>query len=841
MTDKRLHAPTLVLFVLWAAAAAAQSASLSITVTDENGVAVPSARVFLETPNSPPLRCQTDFAGRCHFPLSASGTYQLHIEKEGFYELVQPSVQVTQNSALDVAISHQQEVREIVNVLESPPAIDPAQVSSQQSLSGLDVVNIVYPATHDYRNVLHFIPGVVQDAGGQPHVAGAQTYQTLTLLDGFNVTQPANGQLLARLSTDAFRSIQVEPSRVPAEYGKGSAGVLLLNTGIGDDHFRFAGTDFIPSLQQKHGWRFDQFLPRLTFSGPLRRGKMWFYNAFDGEYDNIVFKELPVHADNDHLLRLGNLSKVQTNLTSRNILTTSFLVNHLHDQYAFLSPQSPQLANPKDVESTYVASIKDQHYFAGGQLLEAGFAFDQYNVRFTPYGTDSYFVAPTTSGGNYYLADETKARRWQALSNLYLPPHQWHGRHDFKIGIDLDRIAYDARFSRQPISFLTATAPVPLQGETCLNAPQDKNFPCTRYSTFTDAPLHYQYNAEASAYIEDRWLVTDRLLIEPGLRLDWDEIIRTPLFSPRLAGTYVLDNSGNTKFSAGIGLIYDATPIFLIARPFAGTRQDTFYAIDPTCTATTGCVATTGPVDTTFTVNPHTLQAPRFLNWSLALEKKLPAAVYLKAEFLEKRGTHGFVYNTLPTATTGDFLLQNTRADRYDALQIPLRHNFRGTYMLMGSYTRSRVHSNQALDFNVDSPVLSPQQPGPYPWDTPNRFLSWGYVPFFKLPVIRQTELAYSLEARTGFPFNLTNDQQQLIAAPGSQRFPEYFSLNLQLEKRFHLLGYYFALRGGFDNLTDHQNPFFVNSNIDPLHPSPTFAAFQGRSFTSRIRLLGRK
>jgi hypothetical protein len=28
---------------------------------------------------------------------------------------------------------------------------------------------------------------------------------------------------------------------------------------------------------------------------------------------------------------------------------------------------------------------------------------------------------------------------------------------------------------------------------------------------------------------------------------------------------------------------------------------------------------------------------------------------------------------------------------------------------------------------------------------------------------------------------------------------------------------------------------------IDPTNPHPTFAACQGRSFTSRIRLLGRK
>jgi len=824
------------------ATAAAQSAPAPIiAVTDENGVAVSSARVSLQSPSQPAVRCQTDFTGRCPFPALPAGQYQLRVEKEGFYALVEPSVQLTPGSTIEVAISHQREVREIVDVHESPPAIDPAQVAAQETISGLDVINIVFPTTHDYRNALNFIPGVVQDQAGQPHVAGAQTYQTVTLLDGFNVTQPANGQLLVRVSTDAFRSIQVEPAREPAENGKGSAGLLSLNTGIGDDHFRLSATDFIPSVQNKRGWRFDQFLPRLTFSGPIEKGKMWFYNAFDGEYDNTIYTELPAGQDNDHALRLGNLTKLQTNLTARNILTTSFLVNYLHDQYAFLSPQSPQLSNPKDVESAYVASVKDQHYFAGGQLLETGFAFDQYNLQLTPYGILPYYVNPNTAGGSFYLGDQTHARRWQALSNLFLPPRQWHGRHDFKVGVDLDRISYSAEFARQPISFLSGTNIQPSTSpDLCLAAPQDSTFPCTRYSTFTAAPLHYEYNAEVSAYAEDRWLLTDRLLIEPGVRLDWDEIVRHPAISPRLAATYVLDASGNTKISAGIGLVYDATPIFLIARPFAGTRHDTFYSVAPNCTTSTGCVTTTGPVTTTFTVNPSTLQVPRFLNWSLGLEKKLPAAIYLKAELLEKRGARGFVYDaTTPTST--NYLLQNTRDDHYTAFQLTLRHNFRENYTLMGSYTRSSARSNQALDFNVDNPILSPQQPGPFPWDTPNRFLSWGYLPFFKLPVIHQLELAYSLEARTGFPFSLRNDQQQLISAPGAERFPYYFSLNLQLEKRFHLFGYYLALRGGFDNITGRCNPFIVNSIVDPSHPQPTFTACEGRAFTSRIRLLGRK
>ncbi len=830
----------LITLVLVCTAAAQSTLAPTVVVVDDTGVAIRDVRVSVQSPTQPLLRRLTDFNGRCEFPSLPPGSYQLHVEKEGFYAVDQSNVQLVRGSSVEVTLTRQQEIRETVDVRESPPAIDPAQISSRETLSGLDVIDMVYPGTHDYRNALNFIPGVVLDQTGQPHIAGAETYQTLTLLDGFNVTQPANGQLLVQVSTDAFRSIHVESSREPAEAGKGPAGLLVLNTGTGDDHFRFWATDFIPSMQNKHGWRFDQFLPRFTFSGPIEKGKIWYYNALDIQYDNTIFTELPVGADNDHILRIGNLTKLQANLTPRNILTTSFLLNELNDQYAFLSPQSPQLANPKDIASAYIASIKDQHYFTGGELLETGFAFVQYNDHLTPYGNSPYFVNTETAGGNYYLAEETNASRWQGLVNLYLPPRQWHGRHDFKVGLDLDYISYDAYFSRTPIAFLNGINPL-TSPDLCFTAPTDSKFPCTRYSTFTPAPLHEEYDSEVTAYAEDRWSLTNRLLIEPGVRLDWDNIVHHTEVAPRLAGTYVLDNSANTKLSAGIGIIYEETPIFLIARPYTGTRQDTFFSTNSTCNTPSGCVTTTGPVLTTFTADAAHLEVPRFVNWSVGLEKKLPGAIYAKAEYLQRRGTRGFVYDTRNHAISGDFVLQNTRDDSYNSFQISLRRNFHEAYSLMGSYTRSSSRSNQVLDFNIDNPVLSPQQPGPYLWDTPNRFLSWGYFPLFPLPILHQFEVAYSMEARTGFPFNLLNDQQELIGAPGSQRFPNYFSLNLQLEKRFHLFHYYLALRGGFDNITGRCNPFVVNSIIDSTHPAPTFSACEGRAFTSRIRFLGRK
>ncbi len=139
------------------------------------------------------------------------------------------------------------------------------------------------------------------------------------------------------------------------------------------------------------------------------------------------------------------------------------------------------------------------------------------------------------------------------------------------MGIDTDRLTYQADFQRTPISFLF-NPPVGTYSGNCLTP----NL-CSRYSVFSGGANSSADNLETSGYIQDRWLATNRLLIEPGLRFDWDEIIRSPLFSPRLAGTYVLDSEGNTKLSAGAGIVYDATNLLLLARPSAGQRTDTFF------------------------------------------------------------------------------------------------------------------------------------------------------------------------------------------------------------------------------------------------------------------------
>jgi hypothetical protein len=827
-----LAACLLAWLLVFVTASSAQTASpapgaqtLNITVTDENGVALAGARVQLHTASAQvTLSCETDLAGHCRFDNMAPGRWQATVEKEGFYVLTVDNVQTS--GTLDIALHHQQEVRENVNVVESVPAIDPQQVASEEQLSGMDILDIPYPNTRDYRYALEYIPGVVLDQNGQPHVAGAETYETLVLLDGFDVTQPANGQLLVRPSTDALREVTVETSRISARYGKGPAGVLSLQTGIGDDRYRFAATNFLPSFQNKKGWAFDKVDPRFTLSGPIVKGKLWFFDGLDGEYDNVIIPDLPSNQDSDKIWRGGNIAKVQANLTTHDIVTGSFLVDWLHDDHLGLSTLAPPATRPSDSENVYVFSVKEQHALGADKLLEFGLAHDRYGMRQAPVGSEPFVLTPEGALGNYYLRSNTEATRSEGIVNLYFP-FQLHGRHDLIFGSDLDHLSYDQLFARRPVSTVRQGATL-APNTTCLSAfsgPPNTS-PCSLYSVFSGAAPSTTYNAEASAYIQDRWSIMPRLLIEPGARFDWDEIVRRPLFSPRLAGTYVLGNSGNTKISAGAGVIYQSTTLALIAQPMQGARHDYFFSPAGDLTSS---------VFSTFAVDRQKLLAPRYVNWSLAVEQKLPEQIFLKAEFIRRSGRDGFVYNTPGGAPGTDFLLQNTRQDHYYSFKVDLRRSFHQRYIVTASYMRSSSTSNQVLDYSLDNLITSPQVPGPYPWDAPKRFLAWGL-----LPLVKGFDLAYSVEVRSGFPFEVINQQQQLVSPPGAYRFPTYITVNPHLEKRFHALGFYWALRGGFDNITNRQNPYTVN-NILGSPQYLQFSNFDRRAFTARIRFLGRK
>jgi hypothetical protein len=787
---------------------------VTITVKDENHEPVGGARITLTAPGTSfALVVETDFGGRYRFYDIRPGKYTVDVEKQGYYPAKAQEIEFALGADYSITLRHVQEFRESMDVTDTAPAVDPAKTSSTGQLTNREIFTLPYPTTRDFRNVLPYVPGVVLDNNLQIHVGGSAGYQLYSQLDGFNVTDPVSGLLNVRVSPDSLRLIEIDQSRYSAQYGKGSGGVMRLETGMGDDRFRYSATNFTPGINYQRGVSLQNVTPRFTFSGPIKKGKAWWFEGLGIEYDTNVNKDLPKQrANSSPLWRVDSISKVQVNPTPSNILTASFLINHQKVERLGLSLLTPPPSTTDQQSEIKMLSLRDSAY-SGQTLLETGLAFSEFTQKTLPRGGGLPFVLrPEGVSGSFFERLASRASRVQGYSNLYLSPTQWHGRHEMRLGVDLDSIDYHQFISRQPISIVR----------------EDQSL--ARLSTFSGPPRFTKSNFEGSLYAQDRWSPMERWVVEYGLRGDWDEIIRRPWVSPRVATAYYFDGPSMTKLSAGVGLVYDATNLDLVTRSLQGVRLDQSFAAN-------GVTPLGPPLPTAFQANVNRLEQPRFLNASASFERMLPAAVHLRLEVLEKRGRNGYTFfNVNPIAATGGvFQLLNVQNNRYDSFMITGEKKFARNYQVMVSYAHSRARSNAVLDFSLDNPIFAQQAGGPLPWDTPNHVISWGWFPLFK-----KIDWAYSLDWRTGFPFNVANQQQQIVGPPNSHRYPDYFALNLHVERRFRFHGYEFALRVGSNNITNSKNPVVVNNNVD----SPqflTFSTFQKRAFTGRIRFLGRK
>ena len=792
-----------------------QDLQLVLRVRDENGVPVASAKVYLYT-EGPRLIAtgETDFAGRVTMTGLSSGFYQIRVEKQGFYSAKLERVEAPKAEILEFSLTHEHEIRESVEVTNSPPAIDQTRTVASEAIGAREIINLPYPTTRDFRSVLPYFPRVHRDSTGQVHINGSASYQVFYALDGFNITHPASGLLELRVSPDALRTIEIQSSRYSAEYGKASGGVLNLTTGMGDDRYRVTATDFMPSYQFTPGFSLNSWTPRLAFSGPIRKGRAWFYSAADADLTLDIRSDLPKGADRNEAWRWSALGKGQVNLSPTHLLNAGFLMNQFHSEHAGLSRFTPQGTTPELKQEAYLFTLKDQIFRANGLRVETGFAASQFRSDMLPHGNLSYQITPETARGSFFKKSETLSRRFQGLVNITLSPSQWRGRHEVKLGADINQIDYERYLARSPIQFLRADNTL------------------SREINFDGSPRARRDNFEIGAYLQDRWAISNRLLVEAGMRFDRDGIVRKILAAPRLAASALLTENGETRLAFGMGLFYDASNPDFITRPLEGLRVDRFFALD-------GRTPANKTMETVFTLNEQRLKAPRSFGWSMELERKLPAEIYLRAEWIGRRGGSGYAFEMQGTSRPDQLKtileLGNTRKDRYDALSVTARRMFKENYMLFASYTRSSARTNAVLDFSLDTPIFSPQQGGPLDWDAPHRLISWGWT-----PLVKKFDLAYSVEWRSGYPFSVINQERQLVEEPNSRRFPAYFSLNLHAERRFRLLGFNLALRAGFNNITNRQNAAEVNNNIN----SPQFLRFssiQGRTFNGRIRFLGRK
>ena len=762
------------------------------------------------------LSAVSDDAGFFSLPNLSPGEYTVRIEKQGYFVLADQKIQLAaENTEFVFTLNHEEEVREKVDVTVTENRIDPTTTQSTESLSSTEIRDIPVASSHDLQQSLVAMPQVLRDNLDLLHIAGARNTQSQYLIDGVEVGDPASGGLTARMIVEAVRTADIQTGRFGAEYAHPGAAVLSYETREGDDRWRFNATDFIPGINIQEGVQLGNFYPRVVFSGPIVKDELWFSQSFDMLHTLSIVKGLPPGAPNQTQQWGGDSwSRLLWKMSTNNSLHVSFLSNIQDGSYAGLDALHPQSTTWNTTFNQFFGSVKEQSYFEK-TLFEIGLGVERVNSDLSPQGTAPYVLLVNGAEGNYFQKIGQDEGRYQLFSDAISAPLHWFGTHTISGGGNLSSVFLAQTAVRTEIQALRS------------------NLTLDRLTTFTGNADFYVANTLAGGFMQDSWSPNKHVVVQAGVRADWDRLFQAALVQPRVALNWMPFAYDRGKFSIGWGMYNIPLNLTVIGQAYDQQEVDTLY--NPAGTA-----PIQGPATSAFILPAgglQSLQQPYFDIASAGWQQRIGANTLVSIELLARDQHHGLVYETLSPGQIGsDFLLQSSRRDKYRGATITARHTFKNTSVIFGSYTRSRASSDQVLDPVLGSLYFAPQQPGPLSWDAPNRVLSWGSFPTPIWGIL----FTYLFDFHTGYPYSVINQQQFLIGAANSQRFPDYASLTIGLEKKFGFSHRVFAVRVAVINILNRQNPDVVVNNID----APNFGTFsggQGRAVTARLRFVGRK
>lgn len=801
-------------------------------VTNQNNLPVAGARVTIQGVSATgSWEAISDPTGFFLLQLPAPGEYSVKVDREGFYVVVQPNVSVPAPGPgappfeVHISLESIHEITSTVEVKGEVGLADMDRVTPQTTLSSRTLYDVPFPNPNSLRSGLRLIPGLVQDPSGGIHLFGGSEDQGEYSFEGFQLNDPLTGRFDARMSLESVESVDVQPSPSDADLGWGDSGILMLRARTGTNDFQFSATEFFPGIALSAGARLASWTPRAYIAGPWRKRRAWFFNTAELQFLRDTVKQLPTDQNASISWRFNDLLHNQINLSDKNILFVGLLFDYQYSPHSGLTILDPRETTLRRESGDWFGYIKDQWTFSATSMIEFGIAASAENSTAIPLGDAPYLITPEGRAGNYYADARRDAQRLQGVVNYYLPAFRFLGEHQFKIGGDILSLDYQQNITRTAIDYLDDAGNI------------------IRTITFLGSGALSRGNDVGASYIQDSWRVRPWLLVEAGWRADEDRLLDRLNSSPRAGFAISPPQMDKVRFSGSFARIIDATNLQLFTRPLDQSAVSNYYDASGDLIY--------GPLTTTYTLDPN-LQSPRADVWTLGAERALPKMMRGKVQLLRRRFSRGFDYtSSLPAADqfpailagapspgpiVADYVLTNQRQDAYDSAEISLGQPLNGRFEWMISYTRSRAESNAVIDRSVDQPLGVETNTGPLPWDAPNRLLSWGYLPAWR----KSWSIGYLLDWHTGLPFSIQDEYGQLVGAVDEKRFPEFFELNVFVERIVTVRGYRLGLRGGLNNLTGHFNPTLVNNVVgSPIYLSEYNG--QPRALIFQVRLIERQ
>jgi hypothetical protein len=312
----RMSACATILIAL-AAPLFAQNAELSGSVTDPTGLAVPGARVVVQSVDTDATHTvSSNQQGEYSVPALLPGPYNVTLEANGFKTIHQNGVvvEVDQRARLDFALIVGSS-SESITVQGSAPLLNASDASVSTVIGNQFVENLPLNG-RSFSSLIDLAPGVVltpanQYEGGQFSVNGQHPDANYFLVDGVsanlgtsatNLHQGGAGQLPATsafggtsnlVSLDALEEFRIQTSTFAPEYGRTPGAQISVLTKSGTNTFH--GTAFEYFRNDKldaNDWFANRNAlrrPELrqndfggVLGGPIVKNKLFFFGSYEG-------------------------------------------------------------------------------------------------------------------------------------------------------------------------------------------------------------------------------------------------------------------------------------------------------------------------------------------------------------------------------------------------------------------------------------------------------------------------------------------------------------------------------------------------------------------------------
>lgn len=588
-------------------------------VTNENNAPLAQARISVKKPDGATVTGSADPSGAFSIPLSEEGDYRLSVDRDGYFRLPERPFHLADGpNEVHLILSPLREVFEALDVSASHSTVNLEQVNSEHGMSGAELLAVPFPASNTFKNALRIMPGIVQDVRGGVHLNGGTEEQTVFLLNGFNINDPITGRFESRMGVEAVQAVNVGNGILPAQYGKGASGAISITTKPGDDKVRYSATNFFPGFESHKGFYLGNWSPRVNLSGPIRKGRAWFSDSIAVQYDKQVLEELPDGADGMTAWRVSNYLHSQVNLAPGQILYTGLLINGWWAPRTGLGILSPRETTIDRRSNQFFFNVKDQLYLGRGSLVEFGYAANRTYLREIPQGTELLRMTPEGNSGNAYVDATRKAGRDQWLLNGITPVFSFLGTHQFKAGLDVDRLTYWQHARRTGLEQFRPEGSI------------------VRRVLYEGRGELGDSNVEVSSYLQDSWRWKPTVLVELGIRYDWDHILHSHRASPRIGFAWAPFGKTGTKLSVGYAVVHEATSLRLYTKPLDQYSMTSYFG--------PAGELTRGPAITRFEYGSSLPASPKAQNWSTGFEQEFMNGASMRLGYMRRRGTRGFTY-----------------------------------------------------------------------------------------------------------------------------------------------------------------------------------------------------